>query len=181
MGKPSQVIVLAEDARHQQFIRHYLKRLGLSLHEMRFEELPSGRGSGEQWVRERYAGAVMAYRARVVRAQTTLVVAIDANGDANRRIRQLQRALEEGGAAPRSDHDRIVHLIPNRNIESWIRCLAGANADEDTDYSKEPDIEQHIKPAASTFFDWSRPSGAVPESCLPSLRSALVEIRKLDQ
>jgi len=96
------VIVLAEDQRHQRFVSHYLKQRGYSQHDIRFEELPAGRGCGEQWVRERYGNAVAAYRARSARARTALIVAIDADvGDLDRRIRQLREALEHAGSAAR--------------------------------------------------------------------------------
>ena len=64
MGRASQVIVLAEDQRHQRFVRRYVERLGYTIHDVRFESLPAGRGCGEQWVREHYTAAVKAYRWR---------------------------------------------------------------------------------------------------------------------
>ena len=83
MAKPSQVIVLVEDNRHQQLVFRYLRRSGLEPHAMRFV-LPSS-GSGEQWVRERFPVEVTAYRRRSTRAETKLIVVIDAdNFDASR-------------------------------------------------------------------------------------------------
>ena len=85
MARVSQVIVLAEDERQQRLIRSYLQQLNYTPHDVRLESLPSGRGSGEAWVRSRYAPDVKAYRARAARAQTSLVVAIDADtGDVAR-------------------------------------------------------------------------------------------------
>src|SRR6202035_3933017 len=103
MNKLSRVIILAEDQRHQRFARHYLTRLGYQNHEIQNEDLPSGRGCGEQWVRTRYAKNVLAFRNRAVRAETALIVVIDANnGDIGRRIQQLQDALIDSHLAPRS-------------------------------------------------------------------------------
>jgi hypothetical protein len=48
MSKPSQVTVLAEDQRHQQFARRYLERLNYSRHEIVLGALPAGKGAGEQ-------------------------------------------------------------------------------------------------------------------------------------
>jgi hypothetical protein len=79
MGRPSQVVVLVEDERQQRFVRRYLYRVGYSTHDIRFDPLPAGRGSGAQWVLNRYTEAVMAYRSRSARAMTALVVAIDAD------------------------------------------------------------------------------------------------------
>ena len=181
MSRPSQVAVLAEDDRHQGFVRRYLYRLGHSRHDIRFEPLPSGRGCGEQWVRERYAQAVRAYRARSARAGTALIIAIDADaGDADRRLRQLREALEQAGLATRTDGEAIVHLIPKWSVETWILCLSGRQVDEITDYSQEGDVDRLIPTAALTFFEWTRVNATPPARCVPSLLSAIPEVRRLE-
>ena len=115
MGRASQVIVLAEDQPHQRFVHRYLEQLGYSRHDIRFEDLPAGRGCGEQWVRERYARAVLAYRWRSARARTALVVVIDADKyDVERRLRQLGEALEAVETEARGNAERIAHFIPKR-------------------------------------------------------------------
>jgi hypothetical protein len=180
VSKSSQVIVLAEDRLHQRLVQKYLERLGHSPHEIRFEDLPSGRGCGEQWVRERYAGAVAAYRWRSSRAQTALVVAIDANGgDVPRRLRQLQDALVEADLSPRRDDEEIVHLIPRRNIETWIVCLNGRTVNEDDDYTRDRDIDGQFQRAAAMLFEWSRDNAVPPRHCVPSLLAAIPELRRL--
>jgi hypothetical protein len=174
------VIVLAEDRRHQRFVQKYMGHLGHSHHDFYFEDLPSGRGCGEQWVRKRYADAVAAYRWRSSRAQTALVVAIDANGgDVQRRVRQLQEALTEADLSPRRDDEKIVHLIPRKNIETWILCLNGRNVNENADYTRERDIERQFQPAAATFFEWSRTNAIPAPHCVPSLQAAIIEMRRL--
>lgn len=180
MSKPSRIIVLAEDRHHQRFVQKYMERLGHSQHDFYFEDLPSGRGCGEQWVRARYANAVAAYRSRSSRAQTVLIVAIDANGgDVERRIRQLQQALAEVALSPRGDDEKIVHLIPRKNIETWILCLNGRTVNEDDDYTRERDIDQQFQRAATTLFDWSRPNAVPALNCVPSLLAAIPELRRL--
>lgn len=181
MSRPSLVVILAEDKRHQGFIRRYLKRLGYSLRDMRFRELPSGRGCGEQWVRERYSEEVAAYRLRSARADSALVVLIDADGgDANRRLQQLQQGLNNAGQEARSGRERIIHMIPRRNIETWILCLDGRLVDEETDYRHEPEIDELISRSAETFFEWTRPNAAVPAYSVASLRTAIPEAQRLD-
>jgi hypothetical protein len=180
VGRPSQIIVLAEDRRHQRFVQKYMERLGHSQHDFYFEDLPSGRGCGEQWVRMRYANAVEAYRQRSSRAQTALVVAIDANGgDMERRLRQLQDALARADLSPRRDDEKIVHLIPRRNIETWVLCLNGRNVDENSDYTRERDIDQQFQRAAATLFEWSRQHALPAPHCVPSLHAAIPEVRRL--
>jgi hypothetical protein len=135
--------------------------------------LPSGRGSGEQWVRKRYATAVNAFRQRSTRATTWLIVAIDADtGTVDRRLRQLS------DATPRAEDEAIAHLIPKRHIETWILCLCGEEVDEETDYHGR-EVDGQIKTAASSLFDWSRPNAAPPASCIPSLRVAIPEVQRL--
>lgn len=180
MSKPSLVVVLAEDERHERLVRRYLYRLGHSRHDIRVEDLPSGRGCGEQWVRERYARAVKACRGRSVRAETALIVAIDADqGPVGRRLRQLREALEQAGLAARAEGETIVHLIPKRSVETWVLCLSGRDVDEDTDYSQEGDVDGLIPAAAVTFFEWSRVNAPPPAHCVPSLLSAIPEVRRL--
>src|SRR5271154_6180131 len=117
MSKPSQVILLVEDRRHQQFIRKYLRRLGLEAHGLGFEIAPSGAGSAENWVRERFLLEVVAYRRR--QPQTRLIVLIDADvHTVHQRIRQLDQALREAGVVAIDDNtEHIARLVPKRNIE----------------------------------------------------------------
>src|SRR5579862_4002126 len=73
----SKIIILAEDARQQRFVRRYLYKAGFGTHVIDPEPLPEGTGgAGEHWVRKRYPVAVKKYRKRAVRAKTALIVAI---------------------------------------------------------------------------------------------------------
>jgi hypothetical protein len=132
-------------------------------------------------VRARYAPAVKAYRARAAKAQTSLVVAIDADiGDVARRARQLGESLDAEGLSARTDQARIVHLIPRRNIETWILNLNGNMVDEETDFRRAPGVDNQIESAANTLFEWTRPNALVPPFCVASLRAAIPEIRRLE-
>ena len=181
MTKPSQVTVLAEDQRHQQFARRYLERLNYSRREIVMDALPAGKGAGEKWVRQRYARLVAAYRARVARAGTALVVMIDADtSEVSHRLRQLQDALAQANVKPRSENEKIAHLVPKRSIETWILLLTGTDVNEDTSYRNAPDVDDRVKAAALKLFEWSRRNAVLPEHCLPSLRVAIPEIKRLE-
>ena len=181
MAKASRVIVLVEDERHKNFVYRYLRQRNYSHHDIVVEDLPSGRGCGEQWVRERYAENVGAYRYRAARAETALIVVIDAdNGDVNRRNTQLRNALDQANLQPRDNDERIAHLIPKRNIETWILCLTGTNVNELTDYRNTSNIDGLVKPAAVKLFEWSRDNALLPNNCVPSLKTGVAEIRKLE-
>jgi hypothetical protein len=179
VARVSQVVVLVEDERQQRFVRSYLKQLNYTSRDIRFEPLAGGRGSGEAWVRARYALNVKAYRARATRARTSLVVAIDADTeDVARRTRQLEDSLSAEGLSPRTIQERIIHLIPKRNIETWI--LNGNSVDEETDFRRAPGVDDQIAVAAQALFDWTRPTAVPPPHCVPSLRSVIDELRRLE-
>lgn len=145
------------------------------------EVLPSGRGCGEQWVRERYPTAVGAYRERSARAKTALFVTIDADTeDVERRQRQLRESLTQLGLSVRTQEESIVHLIPKRSIETWVLFLHGRTVDEDTDYSRDPQVDSLIAIAAVAFFDLSRTNPTLRPNIVPSLSAAIPEVRRLD-
>lgn len=46
----------------------------------------------------------------------------------------LLKEVEEAGLLPLTAADRVVLLIPTRNVETWAWCLMGNAVDESTDY-----------------------------------------------
>lgn len=176
MAKASRVIVLAEDDRQQRLVRRYLYRLGYEIKEIRFADLPNGRGSGEQWVRARYANEVREYRSRSARAKT-LLIAIDADTET---VERRRSQLDELLTTPRTGAEMIVHLIPKRNVETWVLCLIGEIVTEEMDY-RQRKLDEQIKPAANALFDWSRIAAKIPASCLPPLSVAISELRRLEK
>jgi hypothetical protein len=180
MAEPSQIILLVEDSRHQQFIFGYLRKLGFGTHAMRIEKSPSGEGSAERWVRERFAIEVEACRGR--QAETRLIVLIDADTHTvQQRISQLDQALRDAGAPliP-NDSKEIARLVPKRNIETWILCLNEGQVNEDDDYKRTRDNwTELIRSAVSTLYVWTRPNAAVPPSCVESLEIGIRELQRL--
>jgi hypothetical protein len=181
MAKPSEVVVLVEDIRHQQLLFRYLRRIGLEPHAMRFVLAPSGRG--EQWVREQFPVELTAYRRRSARAETKLIAVIDAdNFTLPERLAQLDQKLREDGVELiRMDVEQVARLIPRRNIETWILCLNAVGVNEETDYKRtRNDWTELIRPAAETLYTWARPNTQVPDNCIPSLQHGVAELRRLD-
>src|SRR5579863_8537599 len=124
MSKPSEVIILAEDQTQQRLAYWYLRRLGLNRHVIRSGPLPGGKGSGEQRVRQNYTNSVHAYRTKSMNADTALIVMIDADTNTvKERLGQLSTTLKDAGLQPISKGEKIAHLIPKRNVETWILCL----------------------------------------------------------
>ncbi len=180
MSNLARVIVLAEDKRHQRFIRRYLYRAGFGSHDVYFEPLPRDRGCAEQYVRENYATNVKDFRQRAARATKTLIVAVDADTvEVARRQQQLASQLHQAGLPKRTGDEPIAHLIPKRNIETWILSLANTpNIDETTDYRSDRRVEAAINPAAETLFDNARNPSSL-SNLLPSLTAALPELRRI--
>lgn len=109
------------------------------------------------------------------------MVAIDADaGDINKRVGQLIGALAGVELPPRTSDEKIVHLIPRRNIETWILNLNGNSVDEEADFRHAPAVDDQIGTAAQTFFDWTRPNAVPPPHCVPSLDAAIPEMRRLE-
>jgi hypothetical protein len=93
----------------------------------------------------------------------------------------LQDGLAQARLDPRAAEEKIVHLIPKRNIETWILNLNGHTVDEETDFSRDAAIDDLIVPAAQTLFEWTRPNAVPAPYCAPSLRSAINERRRLER
>lgn len=181
MPKPSLVIVLVEDDHHEMLVRRYLRRKGLKPHQMRIERSPSGVGSGEQWVKMRFAKEVIAYRGRRNKAATALITILDADNHAvHERLTQLSSGLSERGMAPVASTEDIVRLVPKRNVETWILCLNEHAVDEETDYKRTRDDWGDLIPgAAETLFRWVGAGDAGIERCIDSLRRGVEELKRL--
>jgi len=139
-----------------------------------------GRGSAEQYVRERFPAEVALYLSRVKKRRSALVAVIDADTKSTtERDREIWRALKSAGQPARKPTDAIALFIPKRHIESWILCLTGDKVNETSDYSKRDDIQARIRLAAEHFFDWSRSGYKTPDCCIPSLHRAFPEFRRI--
>jgi hypothetical protein len=178
LNRPSQVIVVYEGERDQQFVRKYLYRAGYGRHNIVFAAAADGKGSGEQRVRAEYKKNVEACRSRNKRVNTALIVMIDADtGSVADRQKQLREELGQNQA--RESNEIIVHLIPRRNIETWILCLARTEFNEELNYRLRHDVDRKLKMAAEAFYDGSRPNVQPPEHWVPSLLDAIPEIQRL--
>ena len=182
MPRPSMVVVVVEDDRHRMLVYRYLRRRGLTSHEIRAKSSPSGQGSAEQWIRVVYAAEVRAYRIRHAKAATALIVVVDADTRAiQERLKQLNQALADSGLPPIAEGEQIARLVPRRNVETWILCLTGQPVDEETDYKgTKHDWHELILPASERLFQWSRANSAIPQGCIDSLRSGVNELKKLE-
>jgi hypothetical protein len=181
MNKPSLVIVVLEDDHQKMLIYRYLVKCGWERHAVRVHQSPSGRGSAESWVRERFVKETMQYRSRQARALTALIVMIDADTrTVQDRLNQLDQALTDSGQQTVAGTERIARLIPKRNVETWILCLNGQALDEGTDYTGTKSNWNELIPlAADTLCRWTRSTTEPPNYCVSSLRTARQELQRL--
>jgi hypothetical protein len=173
----AKIVILAEDQRQVNLVRRYLQHCGHDRRNFRVEPLPSGRGSGEQYVRRNYPLQAAEYRNAAKRRKAALVVIIDAD---TRAFQQRKSQLESSFRPQRGPDEAIALLIPKRNVETWILCLTGAAVNETTDYKDTPDIDNRISPAAKTLWEWTRPNFVLPPACVDSLREALPELNRIE-
>jgi hypothetical protein len=176
----AEVVVLVEDKRQQVFVARLLQALGHQRHKLRLRPLPAGQGSGEQYVRENYAAEVRELRRRSGQLQLALVVVLDADtGQVADHQHQLASQLQSAGLDPRGNAERIVHLIPRRNIETWVEYLLGREVNETDRYPRLTGRERDCQPAVEQLVQLYRSNQPLPASCPPSLVTAIDELRRL--
>ena len=143
---------------------------------MRVEKAPAGRGSGEQWVRERFPKELQELRRRHV--STVMVVMLD--GDrftVDERLSALDSSCTRAEIPTRSTTDRVAVFVPNRNIETWIEYLAGNDVNEEEPYPKlarERECAEHVRKLREMCDN-----GNLRRPVPPSLESACTEYRAL--
>ena len=138
MPNGAQAVVLCEGLQDFVFLRRTLLELGYESRRIRPLMQPhNGKGSGEQYVRERYADEVRSHRSRVARMKTVLIVHTDADsGTVQERYDSLDERLEAAGLSRRGAREAIAVLIPKRNTETWIHFFDGLSVDEENSISQ---------------------------------------------
>jgi hypothetical protein len=181
-GRYAHVILVAEDERSANLLRRYVQRvLGIDSRRIRQSISPSAKGDAKQWVLQQYPIEVRTLRSG--HARIGLVVHLDADVEpVSRRSHQLAATLEENGEAERTPGERIVHAIPRRHTETWLCTLTDIDVDEEMDCKRlglPPKPDAAIKPAVEALYRATRPNAIEPT--LPSLRTAILELRRLEQ
>ena len=170
------ITLLCEDSQTSVFVRRFLKHRNFRPRDIQSLPYPSGRQSGEQWVRERYPSELQATR----EAQDAyLIVVTDADGNSIEvRRTQLEEECDRRGIRRRDDADRVLVIVPRRNIETWLAYLGGSDVNECDRYAKlvrERDCAEHAK----TLYTMCHEAQRLREPVPPSLREACEEYRRL--
>lgn len=174
MSRNVNTVILCEDRQHAAFVRRFLDLAGKGYRVLRVEVSPKGRGSGEQFVRERFAKELAYYRARQHRVGQSLIVVIDADHlDVAARTKQVEDAAAERGQNRRRPDECVAIFVPAGNIETWFAYLDGKTVNENDTYPKlrcERDCQRHV----IVLYDMCQ-LGALRKPAPPSLEAACEE------
>ena len=131
------VVLLCEDSQQETFVRRFLAGMNWETRELRVEKSPSGKGSAEQWVRNKFPVELAAYRERRARAASALVTIIDADpGTVDGHINELREQCSTRQLQFRTDDEAVAIAAPKRNIETWIHYLRGNAVNEQDEYRR---------------------------------------------
>jgi len=133
MSGRAKIAVLCEDRQQASFVRRFLLNRGWDRRDIR-EPRDFGHGSGEQRVREEFPQALRAYRSKANHLRNGLIVVIDADTNSvSRRVHDFEMVCDQQGVPRLRKGERVLYVIPKRNIETWIAFLAGEDVDEEAD------------------------------------------------
>ena len=137
MSRPARMTVLCEDLQQACFVRRFLMNRGWTRHDIREQIHPSGQGSAEQGVRIRFPNELRAYRSKSNHLQNGLIVVVDADvREVNDRLRNFDAACDQNDIDPKQNAERVLFVVPKRNIETWLAYLRGETVDEATVYPR---------------------------------------------
>lgn len=177
MSRDVQIVLLCEDRQHEAFGRRFLEKAGWPMRRLRVEIAPPGRGAAEQFVRERFARELTAYRANRHRVAQGLVVLMDGDrGGVAGRLKELDDACDAQQVTRRQADDRVAIGIPTWSIETWFAYLSGSNIDENKrDYprlQRPRDCQAHVNALHAMCQE-----GTLRAPSPPSLEAACNEYR----
>jgi hypothetical protein len=180
-------VVVCEDRAHRSFAEKLCERLGLT--PLHVHVAPSGAGSAEQWVRNRFLAEARAHRSQA-NHQANLVLLVVTDSDAfgvAGRTAWFDEELEKDGRPRRGGAERIVYLVPAWSIETWLAWLSGAEGDlapfdEMRRFRREPAYQRLVESGAVSpkiaVERWT-PARAEEAGVVPSLAAARRELNRL--
>ncbi|MGO9201394.1 MAG: hypothetical protein ACLQM8_12795 [Limisphaerales bacterium] len=176
-----EVVLLCEDRQQEVFIRRFLQKRGRERPQFRAVVSPAARGSGEQWVREHFPQELKAHRSQRARRNNWLLVAIDADArTVAERIQQLAKACRDAGVPFREENEKVVFVVPKRNIETWFAYLRGETVNELDSYRRY-DYEGDCRQEVDRLDEMCRRQRLEPVPPPPSLATACDEFRRIAQ
>jgi hypothetical protein len=172
-------VVLSEDTQTECFIRRFLVKQGWDTRKIYPVPVPNGRGSGSGWVLNRFTTELKAYRSRCTRVATCLIVAADAdNKTVEERVQTFKDACAEAGLPFRKEGERVIFVIPRRNIETWLAYLRGEAVNELDAYRKY-DYESDCREQVVKLADCCGRKNLEPAPPPPSLVATCAEFKRI--
>ena len=171
--RKAKLVLLCEDSQHEAFVRRFLEAAGWDRRAIRVEK--AQRGSGEQWVRQRYP---VELRARRSGPATALVVVVDGDGrTVAQRLQELNASCRSENVATRDAGEPVAIFVPCRNIETWIAYLDGDSVDEQRAYPRLR-RERDCAPAVRSLKAMCDAASLRPP-VVPSLQAACTEYARI--
>lgn len=120
MSSGVDVIILAEDKRHQMLLYRHLRKRGYTPHKIRICQCaPPFETSCLLFVKEQYPNEVRALRHKAHRVKSALLVVVDADDlTVEERLHELDERLAHAGIERRRNDEHIAIVVPRRNIET---------------------------------------------------------------
>ena len=130
------VYILGEDRQHLDFIRHFLVKAGVNRKRIvPAAELPEGRGSGTQYVRENFAEAHKKYKLYRENVLLIIVQDLDTIKISADRVKGSFCALV---GCCTGNVGNVLFVLPRRNVETWYEWFGKQQphgiVDENLDY-----------------------------------------------
>ncbi len=180
VSEPVHIIILCEDIQLRCFIRRFLIRKGWQRRQIREIPIPDS-GGGVTWVREKFPDELEAYRSRNTRAETCLIVGIDADHDSVAdRIEMLRRDCSAKDIPFRRENERVAFVIPKRNIETWLAYLRSEQVNETDAYPKYEN-ERECRDQVARLDHLCSQGALSPEPSPTSLVSACQEFQRISR
>lgn len=130
-----QLVILCEDRQHEAFLRRFFVAEGWHPRSLRIERnfVP---GSAEKLVRTNYPDELRKLRVAPHVAKGLVVCIDEDKSGEGHREEQFAEALRAAAMEALRADEKVLHLVPARNIETWIAYLDGKDVDEVTVYPK---------------------------------------------
>lgn len=171
--------ILCEDPGHEGLVRRWLRNLGIASRQLAFVIAPSGRGSGEAFVKKQFPEFVRKARSKIRQQGLGFIVMID--GDARgclARKNDLELELMRSHMARREAELRVAIFVPTWNVETWLLYFSGYAVEESEQDSKRliADLDRaDLLNRAATGLSTLQLKDDLPDS----LKDFLVEITRI--
>ena len=141
-------MLLCEDKQQSTFVYRFLIKMGWRKDQIRIRSAKPGKGSAEQYVRDRYPKELVEHRNASV-SQALMVMMDGDNRGISGRMAELDDACTKAETSPRTQKEPdVIVFIPTWSIETWLAYLDGETVDETKrDYPRLPrprDCARHV-------------------------------------